>query len=383
MKTRMQPVDAVWSKMPRVVRDLARTCGKQVRLEMEGRETELDRSVLEAIKDPLTHLVRNAVDHGIENPQDRVAAGKTAEGVLTLRAYHEAGQVHLEITEDGAGIDPQQDRRQGARAGPRLADPARRDEPARDPQPDLPARVLDRGAGHERLGPRRRHGRRQDPDRGHRRLRRRLERGRPRLDLPAHDPADAGDHPGPHDRLCGAPVRRAAGQRARAGAARRRARPRRHRAHLGRAGLPAPRHAPAAGAARRAARPRAAGLGRRGRRAGGRRRRRAGRLHRRPAGRAAAVRAGRRRRPRHPGDRRQAARPAPQGHPRVRGRHDPRRRLGRAHPRRLDPGPARQRARQRHRRRHRGRRRRRSSRSTRCSSSRSAAVAARRSRSRW
>jgi two-component system chemotaxis sensor kinase CheA len=107
MKTRMQPVDAVWSKMPRVVRDLARTCGRQVRLEMDGRETELDRSVLEAIKDPLTHLVRNAVDHGIESPEDRVRAGKPAEGVLTLRAYHEAGQVHLEITEDGAGIDPQ------------------------------------------------------------------------------------------------------------------------------------------------------------------------------------------------------------------------------------------------------------------------------------
>ena len=105
LKTRMQPVDAVWSKMPRVVSDLARTCGRQVRLEMEGRETELDRSVLEAIKDPLTHLVRNAVDHGIESPEDRVLAGKPAEGVLTLRAYHEAGQVHLEITDDGAGID--------------------------------------------------------------------------------------------------------------------------------------------------------------------------------------------------------------------------------------------------------------------------------------
>jgi two-component system chemotaxis sensor kinase CheA len=106
MKTRMQPVDAVWSKMPRVVRDLAKQCGRQVRLEMEGRETELDRSVLEAIKDPLTHLVRNAVDHGIEAPEVRQAAGKSAEGVLRLRAYHEAGQVHLEITDDGAGIDP-------------------------------------------------------------------------------------------------------------------------------------------------------------------------------------------------------------------------------------------------------------------------------------
>jgi two-component system chemotaxis sensor kinase CheA len=107
MKTRMQPVDAVWSKMPRVVRDLARTCGRHVRLEMEGRETELDRSVLEAIKDPLTHLVRNAVDHGIEPDEVRTAAGKPAEGVLKLRAYHEAGQVHLEIIDDGAGIDPQ------------------------------------------------------------------------------------------------------------------------------------------------------------------------------------------------------------------------------------------------------------------------------------
>jgi two-component system, chemotaxis family, sensor kinase CheA len=106
MKTRMQPVDSVWSKLPRVVRDLAKQCGRMVRLEMEGRETELDRSVLEAIKDPLTHLVRNAVDHGIEPPEVRTAAGKTAEGLLRLRAYHEAGQVHLEIIDDGAGIDP-------------------------------------------------------------------------------------------------------------------------------------------------------------------------------------------------------------------------------------------------------------------------------------
>jgi len=106
MKTRMQAVDAVWSKMPRVVRDLSKQCGRQVRLEMDGRETELDRSVLEAIKDPLTHLVRNAVDHGIEPPEVRRAAGKAEEGVLRLRAYHEAGQVHLEIIDDGAGIDP-------------------------------------------------------------------------------------------------------------------------------------------------------------------------------------------------------------------------------------------------------------------------------------
>ena len=107
MRTRMQPVDTAWNKIPRVVRDLAKQCGRQVRVAMEGRDTELDRSVLEAIRDPLTHMVRNAVDHGIEPPEVRRAAGKPEEGVLRLRAYHEAGQVHLEISDDGAGIDPE------------------------------------------------------------------------------------------------------------------------------------------------------------------------------------------------------------------------------------------------------------------------------------
>jgi two-component system, chemotaxis family, sensor kinase CheA len=106
MKTRMQPIDAVWSKLPRLVRDVAVACGREVGVVMEGRETELDKTILEAIKDPLTHLVRNAVDHGIEDPQARVAAGKPAEGTLTLRAFHEGGQVNIEISDDGAGIDP-------------------------------------------------------------------------------------------------------------------------------------------------------------------------------------------------------------------------------------------------------------------------------------
>jgi two-component system chemotaxis sensor kinase CheA len=106
MKTRMQAIDHLWSKLPRVVRDLSSSVGKQVRLAMEGRETELDRSLLEAVKDPLTHLVRNAVDHGIEAAEDRVAAGKSAEGVLTLRAYHEGGHVLVEVSDDGKGIDP-------------------------------------------------------------------------------------------------------------------------------------------------------------------------------------------------------------------------------------------------------------------------------------
>ncbi|MFC7494291.1 MULTISPECIES: chemotaxis protein CheA [unclassified Nocardioides] len=105
MKTRMQPIDNLWAKLPRVVRDLGAHCGKQVKLSMVGKETELDRSLLEAVKDPLTHLVRNAVDHGLETPEARAAAGKSAEGVLTLRAYHEGGQVVVEVSDDGAGID--------------------------------------------------------------------------------------------------------------------------------------------------------------------------------------------------------------------------------------------------------------------------------------
>ncbi|MBK7948054.1 MAG: chemotaxis protein CheW [Deltaproteobacteria bacterium] len=105
MKTRMQPIRNVWSKFPRVVRDLTAACGKRATLVMEGEDTELDRTILEAIKDPLTHMVRNSVDHGIESVEERVAAGKPAEGTLKLRAYHEGGQVNLELIDDGHGIN--------------------------------------------------------------------------------------------------------------------------------------------------------------------------------------------------------------------------------------------------------------------------------------
>jgi two-component system, chemotaxis family, sensor kinase CheA len=105
MKTRMQPIGNVWDKLPRVVRDLSALCGKQVRIEMEGKETELDKTIIEAIKDPLTHIVRNSIDHGVETPEVRRTKGKQAEGCLKMRAYHEGGQVNIEITDDGGGID--------------------------------------------------------------------------------------------------------------------------------------------------------------------------------------------------------------------------------------------------------------------------------------
>lgn len=107
MKTRMQPIGQVWSKMPRIVRDLGHQLGREVELTMEGHDTELDRSLLEALKGPLTHLVRNSMDHGIERPEDRLAAGKSRAGALVLRAYHESGQVVVEISDDGKGIDPE------------------------------------------------------------------------------------------------------------------------------------------------------------------------------------------------------------------------------------------------------------------------------------
>ncbi|HWE52041.1 MAG TPA: Hpt domain-containing protein [Bryobacteraceae bacterium] len=95
MKTRMQPIGNVWSKFPRIIRDLCHELGKDVALAMEGNETELDRTIIEAIKDPMTHIIRNSIDHGIEHPEERVASGKTAQGRLSLRAFHEGGQVNI------------------------------------------------------------------------------------------------------------------------------------------------------------------------------------------------------------------------------------------------------------------------------------------------
>lgn len=126
MKTRMQPIGNIWNKFPRVVRDLSTACGKQIRLEMEGQETELDKTIIEAIKDPLTHILRNAADHGIEAPDARREAGKPVEGRLSLRAYHEGGQVNIEISEDGAGINVERVRDKAVQKGLITADYASR-----------------------------------------------------------------------------------------------------------------------------------------------------------------------------------------------------------------------------------------------------------------
>ncbi len=104
MKTRMQPIGNAWSKLPRIIRDICMDLDKKIDLEMHGNDTELDRQVLELIKDPLTHMVRNSADHGIETPAERKAAGKPATGKIVLNAYHEGGHIIIEISDDGKGL---------------------------------------------------------------------------------------------------------------------------------------------------------------------------------------------------------------------------------------------------------------------------------------
>jgi two-component system chemotaxis sensor kinase CheA len=116
-QTRMQPIGGIWGKFRRIVRDLAVECGKQVRLEMAGEETELDRSLIEAIKDPLTHLLRNSVDHGVETADERVGRGKSPEGVVRLEAQHQSGQVVIHVADDGGGIDVEKIRTKAVTSG--------------------------------------------------------------------------------------------------------------------------------------------------------------------------------------------------------------------------------------------------------------------------
>ena len=105
MRVRMLPVATVFSRLPRLVRDLSARLGKRIQIQITGEDTELDKNVLEAIGDPLLHLVRNSIDHGIEMPDVRTAAGKSAEGTIELQAFHEGGAVHIVISDDGKGLD--------------------------------------------------------------------------------------------------------------------------------------------------------------------------------------------------------------------------------------------------------------------------------------
>src|SRR5437763_3397293 len=101
----MQPSGNSWQKLPRISRDLAGELNKEIELVMVGAETELDRQVLDLIKDPLTHMVRNSADHGLEPPEERRRLGKPEKGLVRLSAYHEGGHIIIEITDDGRGLD--------------------------------------------------------------------------------------------------------------------------------------------------------------------------------------------------------------------------------------------------------------------------------------
>ena len=138
-------------------------------IEMEGKETELDKTIIEAIKDPLTHIVRNSVDHGIETPDRRAAAGKPPEGRLLLRAFHEGGQVNIEISDDGAGLDSEKLRSKAVEKGLITAEQSGQDERARDRPISSSFPVFHGGKSHQCVRPRRRHGCGQDEYRENRR----------------------------------------------------------------------------------------------------------------------------------------------------------------------------------------------------------------------
>jgi len=122
MKTRMQPIGAAWSKLPRIIRDLSIELGKKIDLEMIGQDTELDRQVLDLIKDPLTHMVRNSGDHGIEKPADRLQAGKPEIGKILLHAYHEGGHIIIKIKDDGKGLNTERIKQKAIEKGIATAD---------------------------------------------------------------------------------------------------------------------------------------------------------------------------------------------------------------------------------------------------------------------
>ena len=196
MKTRMQPIGNAWNKLPRLVRDLAHDLNKKIELVMLGADTELDRQVLELIKDPLTHMVRNSGDHGLESPAERRAAGKPETGRITLNAYHEGGHIIIEVADDGRGLPADKIRAKVLANG--LATEA---ELAAMSEAQIQRFIFRAGFStadqcHRRVRPRCRHGCGEDQYRKDRRHRRSEKHGRPGHHVHHQDPADAGDRVG-------------------------------------------------------------------------------------------------------------------------------------------------------------------------------------------
>ena len=171
MKTRMQPIGMVWNKLPRVVRDLAMSLGKQIRLEMDGEDTELDKTIIEAIKDPLTHIVRNSCDHGIETPEVRVRAGKPAQGKLTLRAYHEGGRSTSRSATMARGSTSAKLKQKAIEKGLMRAEQVEQMSDRDALNLVFLAGLLHGAEGYQHFRPRRGHGRREDQHREDRRNR--------------------------------------------------------------------------------------------------------------------------------------------------------------------------------------------------------------------
>ena len=191
MKTRMQPIGNAWQKLPRIVRDLSGELGKQIELEMHGADTELDRQVLDLIKDPLTHMVRNSADHGLETPAERLAAGKGEQGTIRLSAYHEGGHIIICIADNGRGLNTERIKAKAVSERSRHRGRTGEDDRSPDPQVHLRAGLLHRGRRHLGLRPRRRHGRGAHQYRPDRRHHRHQVGGRRGLLRHHQDPADA------------------------------------------------------------------------------------------------------------------------------------------------------------------------------------------------
>ena len=245
MRTRMQPIGNAWQKLPRIVRDLSAELGKDIELEMHGADTELDRQVLERIKDPLTHMVRNSADHGLEARAERIAAGKPEKGIIRLSAYHEGGHIIIGVADDGRGLDIERIRDKALANG--LATEAELDKMS---EAQIQKFIFTPGFStaqqdHQRVRPRRRHGRGAQQHRSDRRQHRRAVGAGQRPELHHQDSADARHRLGADRGIGRRAFRHPAAFRGRARSRARQVRAS-HRAHQGCRGAAASQQAAAA-----------------------------------------------------------------------------------------------------------------------------------------